>query len=685
MYLHRLELRDFKAFEFARFDFPKPLPGKNVVLIGGRNGFGKTSLFEAVALGLFGRHGIRLIGRAAPALDGQQRDESFARFIERAFFAEALSCGRKACRITLVFEDDQGESLEITRTWHFYDTGQLKPNADEVHIVRGSTRSIVAPPATEADQSAWYSEWIFRTFMPVHQARFFLFDGEDVAVYAERDATQQIREAMEGLLGLTWLRELADRLRSYATNRRREAPVGEQFEGLEREVASLEARLLGEKEKLAQVENKLSNLEIEQDRLLRELQGYGLVTRADLEDLQRRRADVAKEKEQAHDKLLSLAISSLPFALVGSKLRTRLRQRIEREMARARWLAMREEGSARIEGVLALFRSSLADLHPPLTKEQASAVEDRLRSALDRLWNPPPPDIAESFRHTHLGGNLGAEILSVIEDAERLDRGSVEDPLQRATSLHTKLEELDREIDKVVLLEPTVRGKFERLKMLQAEVGELQSARGGHRRMIDALEPQLRQKRADLARLTERRARSAPALARAAAAEKVASLAETLLEEARPRELGAIAQEMTTAVRAMAHRRDHLHRVVVDDGCSLRLLNEAGRDINRHDLSAGEKQIFTQALFAAVAKLSRRTFPLIIDTPLGRLDEEHRRNVLRFLAGRKTQVVLLSSDAEVIGPYLDTIRDRVAKAYLLESETRGSYRISRPIEGYFED
>lgn len=202
--------------------------------------------------------------------------------------------------------------------------------------------------------------------------------------------------------------------------------------------------------------------------------------------------------------------------------------------------------------------------------------------------------------------------------------------------------------------------------------------------MIDALEPQLKQKRAELGRLTEQRARSAPALARAAAAEKVASLAEALLEEARPLELGAIAEEMTQAIRAMVHRPDHLHRVVVEDGSSLRLLNAAGQDIRRFDLSAGEKQIFTQALFAAVAKLSRRTFPLVIDTPLGRLDEEHRRNVLRFLADRETQVILLSSDAEVVGPYLDTIRDRVATSYLLESETRGSYRISRPVEGYFQ-
>lgn len=685
MYLRRLELRDFKAFEYARFDFLRPLPGKNVVLIGGRNGFGKTSLFEALAIGLFGRHGIRLIGRAEPAADRQQRDESFARFIERAFFAEALARGRTSCRITLVFEDDRGEPLELTRTWHFYDTGRLKPNSDELHIVRGTTRSIVSPPSTETDQNAWYSEWIFRTFMPVHQARFFLFDGEEVAVYAEREATQQIRDAMEGLLGLSWLRELADHLRKYANNRRRDAPVDTQIAKLEGEIEDLEKRLRDERKRLNEVEKKLADLEAENDRLLRELQGYGPATQADLEALQRQRADVAKEKERAHERLLDLAMSSLPFALVGRELRARVRERVERELARARWLTMREEGSARIEAVLAEFRGLLADVIPPLTPEQARSVEDRLRSALDRLWNPPPSNIADTIRHAHLTGTLGSDVLAVMDDAERLHRADVEDPLRRATSLHTKLWELDREIDAATVLEPGVKTKFERLRTLQAELEHLHLAQGGHRRMIDALEPQLKQKRAELGRLTQQRARSAPALARAAAAEKVASLAEALLEEARPLELGAIAEEMTKAIQAMVHRPDHLHRVVVEDGSSLRLLNAAGQDIRRFDLSAGEKQIFTQALFAAVAKLSRRTFPLVIDTPLGRLDEEHRQNVLRFLANRETQVILLSSDTEVVGPYLDAIRDRVAKAYRLESEKRGDYRISRPVEGYFAD
>ncbi|MDW8340457.1 MAG: AAA family ATPase [Geminicoccaceae bacterium] len=173
MYLRRLELYDFKAFELAKFEFPPPRPNKNVILIGGRNGFGKTTLFEALAIGLFGRDGIRLVARARPGAEPTDRAETFARFMERALFAEALARGRSRCRIVSIFQDEEGEPIEIYRTWHFSDSGHLRPRGEEVHIVRGWKREVVAPPADDTDPDAWYREWIFRTFMPVNQVAFF--------------------------------------------------------------------------------------------------------------------------------------------------------------------------------------------------------------------------------------------------------------------------------------------------------------------------------------------------------------------------------------------------------------------------------------------------------------------------------------------------------------------------------
>ena len=93
----------------------------------------------------------------------------------------------------------------------------------------------------------------------------------------------------------------------------------------------------------------------------------------------------------------------------------------------------------------------------------------------------------------------------------------------------------------------------------------------------------------------------------------------------------------------------------------MQLLNTDGVDVRAYDLSAGEKQIFTQSLISAVSSVSGRMFPMLIDTPLGRLDIEHRKGVLRHLANREHQVILLSTNTEVAGEYLREIEAACAE------------------------
>ena len=84
-------------------------------------------------------------------------------------------------------------------------------------------------------------------------------------------------------------------------------------------------------------------------------------------------------------------------------------------------------------------------------------------------------------------------------------------------------------------------------------------------------------------------------------------------------------------------------------------------------LSAGERQLLAVAVLWALAKLSGRKLPTVIDTPLGRLDSKHRKFfVENYFPQAGHQVILLSTDEEIVGNYYTALKDSIAKEYLVE-------------------
>src|SRR5260370_392855 len=128
MFLRSIKLRDWKAYANAAFEFPIPTKNKNVVLIGAKNGYGKTSLLEALIVGLYGRDGMNALARAITTT--ADTDKSYDEFVERAFHAQAVHQGRSSISIEIVLEDTV-DRLKIVRKWHFNGQGKHRRDQEE--------------------------------------------------------------------------------------------------------------------------------------------------------------------------------------------------------------------------------------------------------------------------------------------------------------------------------------------------------------------------------------------------------------------------------------------------------------------------------------------------------------------------------------------------------------------------
>jgi DNA sulfur modification protein DndD len=120
----------------------------------------------------------------------------------------------------------------------------------------------------------------------------------------------------------------------------------------------------------------------------------------------------------------------------------------------------------------------------------------------------------------------------------------------------------------------------------------------------------------------------------------------------------------------LSRKRNFVDRVAIDAQTFTITLYRAGSVFPRAQLSAGEEQIFAVATLWALREVSARPLPVIIDTPLSRLDDEHRRTMLaEFMPQVAQQVIVLATTSEIDDQTLRFLQPVLSRAYLLEADS----------------
>lgn len=673
MHLRSVELINWRSYRHVRFDFPKPHEHKNVILVRAPNEYGKTSFFEALALGLFGRHGLILVPRARTTAEGNVVESfkaSYSRFLSKSLHWRATASGSAKSSVSIEVKSDDGEPIELTRVWHFRQNRQHKPADDDLKIFHGIGREPVEPPSGIENRDEWFQDWIAQTFIHPGLAEFFLFDGEQVQRYANQEMGDQVRRGIEGLLGLPILRNLKSSLAAYAQQRRTSAaaPSDSTVKKVEADIAKISEEIEVQRVRSNEASSVLPGLSAEIDELTKQIggqEGTAAMVGKHMQAEQRQR----DEAKRAMEALLALIQNDVALALAGTDLIQLTRETLVAEAKRERWEAGRNEGSLHLNRFSNDLARRIKELNPPLTELQHTAIVNAAKEAWEALWHPAPEGCAKRYRHTSLDGIMRDRAMERLESVENHTEGEIASQEERFRFAVERAEDEKRKWQELEQKVPEIERQTERLKELSEQLGHYKTQRDESDRLIQSKDAELAQKRAELARHMSQQGASAPALKRAEYADRYVELIEDLLKDAVPSEVGEVAEEMTRAWKAMAHHSDRLHRIEISADCNVKMLNESGEDLHVVDKSAGASQVFTQALITAITNVSRRAFPFVVDTPLARLSHEQRIGVLQTFTDRPGQVILLSTDEEVVDDKLESIRHRIVAAFELGVRT----------------
>ena len=688
MFLQKVELEGWKPFVKTSFTFPKPSREKNICLIGAPNGFGKTSLLQAIIFCLYGEKGLTLNDRQSLPFDSEDKLKiPYRQFMKKALNEYELASGRRQCAVELTFFDDESEELiSIKRIWHYNSSGEFLNRNEEIFVYEGTAREPRGPDLDDSREHGqrleWYQDYIGGKLAPFPLASFFLYDGEQASSLAEVSMEDQVRAGIEGFLGVPILRTLEKDLRQYSAQQIHENISGKEIEEKEKDRERLERIIKDQESSLTTGKGELRSLTQRRDMLTREIVGVGVDSQAQLEEqlglINKYKNKIAEDEES----LAKSLIKDIPLALASKRILEKTTRQLKGEKKLESWDDLSQKSSDKLNHFLDRIGLAAREVDPRLNENQISQIVNKAKEIWRHLWLPKPEDCAEGYRHLSLKGSDRDDVLSRFSELEAKSISTITELLDSIERHKIELAKLEADLEKVKS-SPAVEDKRQELSHLQEQIASINRKIGITEHELTGHKGELRDVTTHLAQLVRKKSLAEPSARRANSALVVADMVDHIITTAVPRHVKAIASSMTEAYKAMLHKKDFIERIEVDEKCNVKLYNSRDEDVRSYDLSAGEKQLFTQALIHAVTDSTGKSFPMVIDTPLGRLDEEHRKNILSHMADRDCQIILLSTDTEVVGDYLAEIAPNVCSKYQIIQEPYGDRFGSKAVPGYF--
>lgn len=455
-------------------------------------------------------------------------------------------------------------------------------------------------------------------------------------------------------------------------NNRRSSIASVDHEGIEQMLESLtadEAKLAVLKKDADESRRKLAALKDERKTLIERItsSGGGGGDIATVKDLVEEREQIRSAQRETQRSLERILADKLPFHLMPKALLAEFRKQLQREMARAAWeTECRALQPKRDKFEEAFLGAASPEIAPPLTEEQVAAIRVRIEAAWASLFHPPPADCADRIVHAYLHEGLRERALQFLQTIS-VGQQDVHDLLAQQREFGDRIEELNRKISRVegIDRDGTLAELKSDLNKLTETIDELETHIRDDDREVLGLEVTVGNTRARYNQEAKRRDETSPIRQLLNKSERVREVIDEVVPELFPLKVQALANAMTRVYKQLAHK-EQVSRIVIDDDGSTRILGKSGKEI-RFDRSAGENQIFATALIAGLAEVSGVRAPMVVDTPLGRLDSKHRENIFKFWIGnQERQVILLSQDEEIDEEFYARIHKHVCITFLLE-------------------
>jgi DNA sulfur modification protein DndD len=654
----RIEVRNLFSYRHADFDLGGAHPGRNIALISGRNGYGKTSLLNAVKLLFVGPNPdlCRAVQRGR-----ELKPKDYVLGLGEEWLGimngQARRQGETRCEVRIRWDEPDGP-VEAVRRWDL--SGGSYEETLELDLLGESKYHL-----SGEDAQASLGERLPEDYLP-----YFFYDGEQIQQLAEAARTQQI-EQMERILNISKIETLLEFLEKVVRGwRNSAAAAGERhrLRQLERERDEIEdqgAAIQETSERLEREQEELERRIREEDRYLddrRAAAGNETQLKEQLDEL-------AADLETRQTDLAQTLIPVAPLLVNPVPVRAAV-EALER--------IVHSEVGTQAQALQAVLDDLPKDLfdkpphsNPPLTEGQRRFYRSRLEAWL-RAYIPSPEDFLDG--PLRLDSKHARQLLALFQHygqaaQERRDRSA---DLRAISQLKRRIADIREQIDDLSGLSAEEQEEIRRRKAANDErkkrVGAIDTDLKYLRKQQQDLQHQAETKAKEI-RDQERQVRlSTQAQRKVQRAEEAHDFFVAYKNALRASKRQALEETINRRFGQLMTSHGLIQSIRVDDHFRLHFLDRNDDPIAMGSISAGMKQLMATALLWALKEVSGKEVPLVIDTPLARIDRGHQENLLtRYYPFAGEQVIVLPTDAELDAAKYALLAPHVYREYLLEN------------------
>ena len=669
MLLTKVVINDFGVYRGRNeFDF-QTKPDKPIILCGGTNGAGKTTLFESIMLCFYGQNSFE------QKTSQKQYHDKILRKIHRYLGTKKAA---DEASVTIEFQFAHEEKIveyQVMRMWQNNDekidetfTIKKKKPSDEKFVKLDSI-----------EESGW--QVFIEQLIPKGIVKLFFFDGEQIQKIAdEGEIDNHIKSSFDALLGLDLVKQLIDDIG---------LTLLRNSKGETKKILDEINRLTKEKEesekKRDDFQNKQINLQTKIDLLQKKVdvqevnfKKIGGQFARNREELTIEKARLESKLENVEKEIRELCSDTLPFSLIPKQM-MEVKNEINADQQKLQDSFEKSILEKNFQDLLDNIKSE--SFLPNITND----VRQNVTKQIDELLKNKIESISNSTKTTY---NLSADdmnhTIQLIDEINDSSEQKIENLVMSYNDVSNSLEQIKVGLDSAPR-EDEFGPIFSELTQTTRELGELQNELE-HLRTLESQERSLiilvnAKIRANLKNKHEDKKR----MAGLEIGSNVQDVLEDYAKSLRSKKLELLESYILDKLQVLLHKQNFIEKISIDrETFQVKLYKGNDDEITKDMLSKGELQMYATAVVWGLALTSGRPLPFMIDTPLARLDEEHRNSVVeQFYPSASHQTIILSTDSEVNFEYYKKLEPYISNSFVIQYDSdKGS---TKKHDTYFFD